>query len=216
MVTEPIVYTSREELANRVTHAVGLAGSLAVLPWLAFTAAVAGDTWRLVSGLVFGLSALVLFATSVMYHSSTDPARRLLLRRFDHAAIYLLIAGTYTPFTLGVMRGGWGWSLFGLVWGLAILGIVAKTSRFGFRFHRTSVALYLLMGWLVIIAARPMMQHLTLFQLAWLAAGGLFYTAGVPLYMWKTRPFAHAAWHVFVLAGVACHAVAVGSVMTAT
>lgn len=211
----PIGYTSHEELAHRITHGVGLAGSLAVLPWLAYTAVAAGDTWRLVSGLIFGGSALLLFSTSVMYHSSVQPARRLLWRRLDHAAIYVLIAGSYTPFTLGVLRGGWGWTLFGLIWALAIIGVVAKTTRLGFRYHRTSVALYLLMGWLAIIAVRPLSQQLTSFQLAWLGAGGLLYTAGVPFYLWKTRPFAHAAWHVFVLAGVACHAVAVASVMTA-
>jgi len=207
-------YTAREELAHRVTHVLGILASLACIPWLAWTAASSGDTWRIVGGTIFGISALLLFTTSVLYHSATDPARKLLLRRLDHAAIYVLIAGTYTPFTLGVMRGGWGWGLSGVIWGLALLGIAGKTTSFGFRFHKTSVLLYVAMGWLVVVAARPMMQALTTAELAWLAAGGLFYTAGVPFYLWKRRRYTHATWHGFVLAGVACHFVAVLSVMS--
>jgi hemolysin III len=207
-------YTAREELANRVTHTLGILASAAFIPWLVWTAASSGDAWRLVGGTIFGVSALVLFTTSVLYHSATNPARRLLLRRLDHAAIYVLIAGTYTPFTLGVMRGGWGWGLSGVIWSLALLGIAAKATNLGFRFHKTSVLLYVAMGWLVVVAARPMMQALTPVELGWLAAGGLFYTAGVPFYLWKRRRYTHAAWHGFVLAGVACHFVAVLSVMS--
>jgi hemolysin III len=216
-MTEPttaLAYSTGEERAHRLTHAVGILASLAVIPWLAYAALSSGDAWRLVSGIIFGVSALLLFTTSVLYHSSADPQRRLLLRRMDHAAIYLLIAGTYTPFTLGVLRGGWGWTLFGLIWSLALLGIIAKTTRLGFRFHKTSVALYVLMGWLVVVAARPLMAALTTAELAWLLAGGLCYTVGVPFYLWKRRRFTHAAWHLFVLAGMGCHAVAVSSVMT--
>jgi hemolysin III len=209
------VYLPREELAHCLTHALGAAASLVAVPWLAWTAVHGGDTWRLVSGVIFGLSALLLFTTSVLYHSSSDPQKRTLLRRFDHSAIYVLIAGTYTPFTLGVLRGTWGWTLFGVIWSLAILGIAAKTTRFGFRFHKTSVLLYVVMGWLVVIAARPLLHSLTKVELGWLLAGGLFYTAGVPFYLWKGRRYTHAIWHAFVLAGVACHFVAVLSVMTA-
>jgi hemolysin III len=123
-----------------------------------------------------------------------------------------MIAGTYTPFALGVLGGAWGWTLFGLVWGLALVGILAKTTL-GFRFHVSSVLLYLGMGWLGVIAARPLMQALTTQELAWIVAGGLAYTAGVPFYLWKKRRYTHAIWHLFVLAGVACHFVAVLSVM---
>jgi len=208
------VYPPREELAHCLTHGLGIAMSLVAVPWLAWTALHGGDTWRLVSGVIFGSSALLLFTTSVLYHSSSDPQKRALLRRFDHSAIYLLIAGTYTPFTLGVLRGAWGWTLFGLIWTLATLGIAAKTTRFGFRFHKTSVLLYVVMGWLIVIAGRPMMNSLSRFELGWLLAGGLFYTAGVPFYLWKSQRYTHAIWHAFVLAGVACHFVAVLSVMT--
>ncbi len=207
-------YSRREELAHSLTHAAGIVASLVAIPWLAWTALTAGDTWRLVSGVIFGASALLLFTNSVLYHSSTDERRRLLLRKLDHSAIYVLIAGTYTPFTIGVLRGTWGWTLFGVVWSLALLGIVAKTTKFGFRFPRTSLALYLVMGWLVVVAVRPMMQSLTGFEISWLLAGGLAYTAGVPFYAWKNRPYMHAVWHLFVLAGVICHFIAVLSMMT--
>jgi len=207
-------YTPREELAHCLTHGLGIAASLAAIPCLAWTALHGGDTWRLVSGVIFGASALLLFTTSVSYHAATDPPLRTLLRRFDHCAIYVLIAGTYTPFMLGVLRGGWGWTFFGLVWGMALLGIIAKTTSLGFRYHKTSVLLYVVMGWIIVIAARPLMRVLTPSELMWLMAGGLFYTAGVPFYLWKSQRYSHAVWHAFVLAGVACHFVAVLGVMS--
>jgi hemolysin III len=207
-------YTPREELVHCLMHGLGIAASLVAIPWLAWTALHGGDTWRLVSGVIFGASALLLFTTSVSYHAATDPPLRTLLRRFDHCAIYILIAGTYTPFMLGVMRGDWGWTFFGLVWGMALLGIIAKTTRLGFRYHKTSVLLYVVMGWIIVIAARPLMRVLTHSELMWLMAGGLFYTAGVPFYLWKSQRYSHAVWHAFVLAGVACHFVAVLGVMS--
>jgi hemolysin III len=154
-----------------------------------------------------------MFTTSVLYHAAKDPSLRLRLRRGDHAAIYLLIACTYTPFTLGALRGSWGWTLAAVVWTLALLGIVFKTTSLGFRFHRTSVALYLVMGWLAVVAAKPLMQQLSGLELGWLVAGGLCYTGGVAFYLWKSRPYTHAIWHVFVLAGVACHFVTVLSIV---
>ncbi len=153
-----------------------------------------------------------MFTTSALYHASRDPVVRLRLRRFDHAAIYVLIAGTYTPFTLGALRGSWGWSLAIVIWTLALAGIVFKTTSLGFRFHRTSVVLYVVMGWLAVVAIKPLMQALSPFELAWLVAGGLCYTGGVAFYVWKSRPYTHAIWHVFVFAGVACHFVTVLSI----
>jgi hemolysin III len=207
-------YTEREEFIHRLTHWAGIVGSLIAIPWLAWTAARHGDSWRMVSGLVFALSALLLFVTSVRYHTTLDPGEKQRRRRMDHSAIYVLIAGTYTPFVLGILRGSWGWALFGLIWTLAVLGIAMKVSRLGFRFHKTSVALYLLMGWLIVVAARPLMQNLTSFELGWLIAGGLCYTLGVPFYLWKGQPYSHAIWHAFVLGGVTCHFIAVLSVMS--
>jgi len=206
-------YTRVEERAHVATHGLGIAASLVGIAWLATAAVVTGaGPWRMAGGLVFGVTALILFTTSVAYHSATSPRLKPRLRLLDHSAIYVLIAGTYTPFALGALGGAWGWTLFGLVWGLALFGIVAKTTL-GFRFRVSSVLLYLGMGWLGIIAARPFMQTLTTHELTWLVAGGLAYTAGVPFYMWKGRRFTHAIWHLFVLAGVACHFVAVLSVM---
>jgi len=205
-------YVRGEEVANCVVHGLGIAGSLVALPWLVLAAAGTDDPWLLVGALAFGLSALLMFSTSVLYHSTRDAGLRLRLRRVDHAAIYLLIAGTYTPFTLGAMKGTWGWTIAGIVWGLAVLGIALKTTALGFRFPKASVALYLVMGWIVVIAAKPLVQQLTAHELRWLVAGGLCYTGGVVFYMWKSRPYTHAIWHVFVLAGVACHFIAVLSV----
>jgi hemolysin III len=207
-----VPYSRAEEIASCVIHGVGILAFLFATPWLARAALRTDDPWLLAGALAFGSSALLMFTTSVLYHASTRPASRLLLRRVDHAAIYLLIAGTYTPFTLGVLKGAWGWSLAGVVWGLAVLGIVFKTTSLGFRFHRTSVMLYVAMGWIVVVAIEPLRQRLDGFELGWLLAGGLCYTGGVAFYLWKSRPYTHAVWHVFVLAGVACHFVAVSSI----
>jgi hemolysin III len=205
-------YSAREEWLNCAVHVVGIVASLVALPILVTAALRTGDPWLLVGGLTFGLSALLMFATSSLYHAAKNPVARLRLRRVDHAAIYLLIAGTYTPFTLGALRGSWGWSLAAIIWTLALLGILFKTTALGFRFHRTSVVLYVAMGWLAVVAAKPLMQQLSTLELSWLVAGGLCYTLGVAFYVWKSRPYTHAIWHVFVLAGVACHFVAVLSI----
>ena len=205
-------YSAREEWLNCAVHVVGIVASLVALPVLATAAHRTGDPWLLAGGLTFGLSALLMFSTSSLYHAAKNPATRLRLRRLDHAAIYLLIAGTYTPFTLGALRGSWGWSLAAIIWTLALLGILFKTTALGFRFHRTSVALYVGMGWLAVVAAKPLMRQLSTFELGWLVAGGLCYTLGGAFYVWKSRPYTHAIWHVFVLAGVACHFVTVLSI----
>jgi hemolysin III len=208
-------YAPGEERANILTHRAGIAASLVAIPWLAWTAWQHGDRWRFAGGVIFGLSALLLFTTSALYHSSRDPRRRVTLRRFDHSAIYVLIAGTYTPFALGLMRGNWGWTLFAAVWILALLGIAAKTTNLGFRFHKTSVVLYLAMGWLIVAFAGPAMRSMSPHEWTWLVVGGLLYTLGVSFYLWKRQPYSHAIWHLFVLAGVASHFVAILSVMDA-
>jgi len=207
-----VPYSPREERAHWLTHAAGIVAAVVAIPWLVAVAASSGDAWRLVSGVIFGVSALLLFSTSVAYHATTAPLAKSRLRVLDHSAIYLLIAGSYTPFTLGVLRGTWGWTLFGVVWGLAVAGILAKTVL-GPRFRIASTLLYLGMGWVGVIAARPLMHALDGWTLAWIVAGGLVYTAGVPFYLWKSRPHTHAVWHVFVLGGAICHFVAVLSVM---
>jgi hemolysin III len=209
----PNPYTHGEEVAHVATHAVGIVLSMVAIVVLLLTAAASGaGAWRAAGGVIFGASTLLLFTTSVLYHAARTPHLKPRLRLLDHSAIYVLIAGSYTPFTLGVLGGTWGWTLFGLVWGLAVLGVAAKTSL-GFRFHLSSTLLYLAMGWTGMIAAKPLLEALTRHELTWIVAGGLAYTLGVPFYLWKSRRYMHAIWHVFVLVGVACHFVAVLSVM---
>ena len=203
-------YSRSEELAHTLTAGLGIVACAIAIPWLAWVAA--GDALRLAGAMVFGTTALAMFTTSVIYHWEREPGRKQRLRKLDHSAIYLLIAGTYTPFTLVAMQGAWGWSLFGVVWMLAALGIIAKTTV-GFRYPRLSTFLYLGMGWLIVVAIGPLRASLSGSQIAWIAAGGLLYTGGVPFYVWKTRRYTHAVWHLFVLGGVACHFVAVLSLV---
>jgi hemolysin III len=205
-------YSRGEEIASCTVHGLGILACLVATPWLVWAALQGGDPWLVAGSLAFGLSALLMFTTSVLYHASRRDTTRLRLRRMDHAAIYLLIAGTYTPITLGALKGTWGWTLAGIVWALAVLGIVFKTTSLGFRYHRASVILYVVMGWIALVAVKPMMEKLSTFELGWLLAGGLCYTGGVAFYVWKSRPYTHAVWHVFVLAGVACHFVVVSSI----
>jgi hemolysin III len=209
----PNLYSHGEEIAHVATHAVGIALSIAAIVALLLAANANGaGAWRAAGGVIFGASALLLFTTSVLYHAARSPHLKPRLRLLDHSAIYVLIAGTYTPLALGVLGGTWGWTLFGLVWGLAVLGVAAKTVL-GFRFHLSSTLLYLAMGWIGVVAAKPLLESLSRHELTWIVAGGLAYTLGVPFYLWKGRRYTHAIWHLFVLAGVACHFVAVLSVM---
>jgi hemolysin III len=205
-------YSGPEEFAHALTAALGIAACTVAIPWLVWVSA--SDPWRLAGALAFGCSALAMFVTSVIYHWAREPELKLLLRRLDHSAIYLLIAGTYTPFTLVAMKGSWGWALFAVVWALAAFGVIAKTTV-GFRFPKLSLWLYLGMGWLIVVAIEPLRASLTGWELGWIAAGGFFYTAGVPFYVWKSRRYTHAVWHLFVLAGVVSHFIAVLSVVTA-
>ena len=206
-------YSRSEELAHSLTAGLGIVACFFAIPALVWVSVP--DPWRLATGLVFGFSALAMFVTSVIYHWASRPELKLLLRKLDHSAIYLLIAGTYTPFTLVAMERTWGWTLFGVAWGIAVFGIVAKFTSVGFRFPKLSLALYLGMGWMAVIAIKPMLEGLSTSELAWILAGGLFYTAGTPFYAWKSRKYTHAIWHLFVLAGVSCHFVAVMSVVRA-
>lgn len=200
---------SPEELASAVTHALGVVASLAGGALLITLAALGGSAWQIVGAAVFTGSLLLLYSASTAYHAAVSAGARRRLQVFDHCAIYILIAGTYTPFTLSGMRGPWGWTLFGVVWGLALAGVVFKLFFTG-RFPRVSTALYIGMGWLVLIAAGPLIRSITPAALAWLIAGGVAYTAGTWFYHSRRVPYAHAVWHVFVLAGSVCHAVAVG------
>ena len=211
MSTVHAPYSRPEEIAHALTAALGIVACGIAIPWLAWAAA--GDALRLAGAMVFGVTALAMFATSVIYHWEHSPERKQRLRKLDHSAIYLLIAGTYTPFTLVALQGAWGWSLFCVIWTLAVLGVVAKTTV-GFRYPRLSTALYLGMGWLVVVAIKPLSESLSSGEIAWIVAGGLLYTGGVPFYIWKSRKYTHAVWHLFVLGGVACHFAAVLSLVS--
>jgi hemolysin III len=198
-----------EEVANAVTHGLGLVASLAALPLLIVLAARRGDAWAIVGASIFGASLVTVYATSTIYHSLRLGPSKELWRRLDHAAIYLLIAGTYTPFTLGALRGPWGWSLFGIVWGVAAVGIAAKVV-FGPRLKMLSTVAYLVMGWLVIIAIRPLLTRVGWGGVGWLLAGGVAYSLGVIFYARDEKlRFGHSVWHLFVLGGSVCHAIAV-------
>ncbi len=203
-----LLRAQREEGLNVLTHGVGALASVAGAAALVALAATNGDAWQVAGAAVFGLSLVVLYTASTLYHAARAEARRARLRVFDHCAIYVLIAGTYTPFTLVGLRGGWGWSLFGVIWGLALAGIAFKQTCTG-RFERLSTALYVAMGWLVVVAAGPLVRALPAATLLWLLAGGLCYTLGTVFFVSRRIPFAHAIWHLLVLAGSACHFVAV-------
>jgi hemolysin III len=211
VATSTAPYSRPEEFAHALTAGLGIIACAVAIPWLAW--ASVGDPWRLGTGMVFGFTALAMFVTSVIYHWASRPELKVVLRKLDHSAIYLLIAGTYTPFALVAMEPVWGWTLFGVAWTLAVLGVIAKNTV-GFRYPKLSVAMYVGMGWMAVVAIKPLADSLTGAQLAWMLAGGLFYTGGVPFYVWKSRRYTHAVWHLFVLAGAACHFVAVLSVVT--
>lgn len=197
------------ELANALTHAVGVALALAGLAVLVTLASLHANPRRIVSYSIYGVTLVLLYAASTAYHGIQLPEAKRRLRTLDHAAIYLLIAGTYTPFTLISLRGVWGWSLFGIIWALAATGVVFKLFFTG-RFPVTSTITYLAMGWLALIAVRQLFLHLPLQGIILLFSGGLCYTVGVLFFALDHRwRFNHAIWHVFVLAGSACHFFAV-------
>jgi hemolysin III len=201
-------YDLAEDIASSVTHGVGAALGAAALGVLVTLAVFRGDTWRVISFAVYGLSLFFLYLFSSFYHAVRNPRLKLFFRYLDHSAIYLLIAGTYTPFLLVKMRGPWGWSLFGVIWGLAILGIVFNFVLLG-QSRVLSGLVYIGMGWLVVVAIKPLLNVLPPGGLAWLVAGGLSYSFGVFFYVARKLPFNHAIWHLFVLGGSTCHFVAI-------
>lgn len=204
LTTNAMGYTLGEEIANSVTHGIGTALSVAGLTLLVALAVIYGDVWRVVSFSIYGGSLVLLYLCSTLYHSIQQPKVKRILRIFDHSAIYLLIAGTYTPFTLVSMRGPWGWTLFGVVWSLALLGIAFKTVFIG-KYEKLATAAYVLMGWLVVIAFKQMLVTVPPGGVLWLVIGGVVYTLGVIFYAWEKLPYNHAIWHLFVLGGSACH-----------
>jgi hemolysin III len=201
------------ETANSITHGLGALLSVLALALLTVSADLRGTARHVVGAAIFGTTLVLLYTVSTLYHALRPGRAKRIFHVLDHAAIYLLIAGTYTPFCLSTLRGGWGWSLLGVIWGLALLGVAFKTVCTG-RFQALSTALYLAMGWVVLVAAVPLWRALPGPGLAWLLAGGACYTLGVAFYTWHRLRFHHAVWHLFVLGGSLCHVVAVlGSVI---
>ena len=198
----------REERASALTHGVGATAALAAGVVLVTLAALHGDGWQLASAIVFSISLVLLYLASTLYHSFQQPVIKRRLKVFDHCAIYVLIAGTYTPFTLVGLRGTVGWSLFAAIWTLALAGVVFKLFFTG-RFRKLSTLIYVAMGWLVLVAIKPVLGALDAWTFGWLVAGGLFYTLGTVFYHRESIPYAHAIWHVFCIAGSVCHYLAV-------
>lgn len=202
--------TQREEAANVITHGFGIIASIVGGVTLITLAVLFGDPWRLISAAVYSASLLLLYTASTVYHAAQNQFTKARLEIFDHCAIFVLIAGTYTPFTLVSLRGNWGWSLFGVIWGLATAGVIWKLF-FTRRFHFVSTLIYVAMGWLVLVAVGPMVRALPVETLLLLVAGGITYTAGTFFYHNQRIPYAHAIWHLFVLGGSACHFAAIAT-----
>lgn len=201
--------TFGEEIANSVSHGLGLLAGLAAFPILVVMASQRGDAVEIVATSVFATTVVLLYFTSTLFHALPQGRAKRVLQVLDHSAIYLLIAGTYTPFTLGVLRDtGWGWALFGVAWGLAIVGTALKAFG-GIRYTTLSTLVYLAMGWMVVIAADTVWALMPGWGLFWLIAGGVAYTAGAVFFLSERIKYFHFVWHLFVIAGTACHVVAV-------
>jgi hemolysin III len=201
-------YTKEEEIIHAVTHGLGFLLSVAACSVLVVLASQRGSAWHVTSVAIFGASLMLLYAASTVYHSLTNQRAKRIFRFMDYSAIYVLIAGSYTPFTLVTLRGGWGWTLFGLAWGLAIAGAVIEVATRR-RYKWLSMGFYLGMGWLLMVAIKPLVDALDTRSLVWLMVGGVAYTGGAFLYAKGRFKYHHAIWHVLVLVGSACHFVAV-------
>jgi hemolysin III len=202
-------YSFGEEVANSVTHGLGAALAVAGMAVLVTFAARHGNAWHVVGSSVFGATLVVMYVVSTLYHGLPLPRVKRVLRILDHSAIFLLIAGTYTPFALVSLRGPWGWSLLGVIWSVAVAGIALRLRSAGRRRAVPAVALYVIMGWAAVAAAGPLIDSVAPGGLLLLVAGGLAYTGGLVFYAWRRLPYNHAIWHVFVLAGSVAHYLAV-------
>lgn len=202
MATEP--KPSSQEFLNSLTHALGTLLSIAGTVILIVAASRLGDPWKIVAFSVFGASMILLYSASTLYHSVQSPRLKQIFKTFDHCAIFILIAGTYTPFTLVSLRGPIGWTLLGIIWGLAITGVILKIV-YGNRYKPIRISIYLAMGWLIVIAAPSLASNLNPLALTFTVVGGIVYTFGVLFYLADRRPYMHAIWHLFVIGGTACH-----------
>ncbi|RLD88881.1 MAG: hemolysin D [Bacteroidetes bacterium] len=208
MAYNAVKYPKTEEVLNVITHGLGFLLSIAALVLLVVFASLKGNVWHIVGVTVYGTSLVILYLASTLYHMSRKQTVRNKLNIFDHSSIYVLIAGTYTPFLLVTLHGPWGWSLLGVIWGLAIGGIVYKIFFIG-KQDIVSALLYVLMGWLIIVAIKPLNESLATGGLWWLLGGGISYSVGAVFYMMKKIPYNHAIFHIWVLLGSLAHFVAV-------
>lgn len=201
-------YERKEEIINVITHGFGFLLSIAALVFLVVYASIYGNVWHIVSFSIYGVSLVILYLASTLFHWSTKPSRRVKLNVFDHTSIYILIAGTYTPLMLVTLHGPWGWSLFGVVWGMAIFGIILKFFYTG-RYNKLSTLAYVIMGWVAIIALKPLIENLSTPGLLWLIVGGFSYSIGAIIYLANRIPYNHAIFHLFVLGGSIAHFVTI-------
>ncbi|NDI36140.1 PAQR family membrane homeostasis protein TrhA [Chengkuizengella sediminis] len=201
-------YSHKEEIVNAITHGIGALLSIAALVLLIVFSSLYGSPWHIVSFTIFGTSLVLLYVFSTLLHSFKEGVTKNVFEVLDHSAIYLLIAGSYTPFVLVTLRGPLGWTLFGIIWGLAVIGIVFKVF-FVKRFIIMSTIFYVLMGWMIMIGIKPLYENMMLNGFIWLVLGGILYTAGTIFYVWRKFPYHHAVWHLFVLAGSVSHFFAV-------
>ncbi len=205
---DPLQYDKKEEIVNSTIHGIGAALAIAALVVLVVFAANKGNAWQVVSFSIYGSSMILLYLASTFYHAFSNPKVKSVFKVFDHASIYLLIAGTYTPFLLVNLRGPMGWSLFGIVWGLAVAGVVFKIF-FIHRFNKISTLIYILMGWMIIVAMKEMVSAIAFSGIVWLFIGGLFYTVGTIFYLNKKMRYSHSIWHIFVLGGSISHFISI-------
>ena len=202
-------YTLKEEIISSIVHGIVVFLSIAITSVLVTLSAVYGNVWSIVSTAIFGASMMLMYMASTLYHAIPFPHAKTILKKFDHIAIYYLIAGTYTPFLLVLMRGTLGWVLFAVIWSLALLGTVLKIVSSGSGTKIWSVSLYLGMGWLVLIASKTLFAVMSKLALVFLVLGGIFYTVGIIFYLWKSKKYTHAIWHGFVLVGTIMHFMAI-------
>jgi len=207
-IKEPTYYPYLEEKINVYTHALGLLLSVAALVLLVVKSSLTGTVWQIVSFSIFGASLIILYTASTFFHNAKNLKIRKRLNIFDHASIYILIAGTYTPYTLVTLNGTLGWVIFGITWGIALTGVILKLFFTG-KYEKISTIAYVLMGWIIIFAFKPLLRNLPFEGIAWLVAGGIAYTIGAVLYSINRLSFNHAIFHVFVLLGSFCHFISI-------
>jgi hemolysin III len=205
-------YTKGEEIANAITHGIGAALAIAALVLLVVFSAMKGTAWHVVGFSIFGATLVILYLESTLYHSLTNKKVKRLFRKFDHMSIFLLIAGTYTPFCLTILRGTMGWIMFAIVWGSTVVGIILKAFLTGKK-DKLSTTLYVVMGWLIVIAIKRMYLSMIFSGFLFLVIGGLLYTVGALFYSWDKLKYNHGVWHLFVIGGSVCHFFSVMSLL---